>query len=125
MLLSPFALLPLFLLAAPAGSQSTAIPTVTIAESSFRIAPATIHLVADQPVRLLFTNLSGGSHDFAAPEFFAHARILDGMTGHGAVDVPGHGQQVVTLIPGRGSYRARCTHFAHSMMGMKAVIVVE
>ncbi|MDP9164147.1 MAG: hypothetical protein M3N06_08655, partial [Pseudomonadota bacterium] len=70
-------------------------------------------------------NLSGSSHDFSAPAFFAHARILGGMREHDEVDLPAHGQAIVTLVPEKGVYRAHCTHFGHSMMGMKATIIVD
>ena len=117
--------LSLLALAAPAGSQGASPPTVAITETNFRIAPGVIHLVAGQPVQLAFTNLSGSSHDFSAPAFFAHARILGGMREHDEVDLPGHGQALVTLVPEKGVYRAHCTHFGHSMMGMKATIIVD
>ena len=124
----------LIALAAPSSAQPIAqiqvqpgaMATMAVAVSSFRIVPATIRLAAGQPVRLVFTNVSGSGHDFTAPGFFARAQILSGMTnGAGKVELPGHAQAIVTLIPAKGAYRARCTHFAHSMMGMKALIVVE
>lgn len=117
-------LIPALFLAEPAGSQSVGLPTVTIAESNFRITPGVIHLVAGQPVQLSFTNLSGSNHDFSAPAFFGTARILGGMSERGEVDLPGHGQALVTLVPSKGTYSAHCTHFGHSMMGMAATIIV-
>jgi len=119
------ALLPLLAFSAPVGSQTAALPVIAITESNFRIAPGIIHLAAGQPVRLVFTNLSGGGHDFTAPAFFRRATQVSGPVEGGEVELLGHAQQVVTLVPTRGTYRAHCTHFAHSMMGMKAVIVVD
>lgn len=111
------------LCAAPAGAQAPA--TVAIALSNYQIAPAVIHLEAGQPVRLVFTNGSGGGHDFTAPEFFAHATAVTGPVDHGEVDLVGHASVSVMLTPARGTYRAKCTHFAHRMMGMSATIVVD
>ncbi|MEO6247281.1 MAG: cupredoxin domain-containing protein [Sphingomicrobium sp.] len=116
-------LIPMLFFAQPAEAQSA--PKVTIAETNFRIAPGVIHLAAGQVVQLAFTNLSGSSHDFSAPAFFGRAQILSGIVGRGEVDLPAHGQLLVTLTPARGIYRARCTHFGHRMMGMSATIVVD
>lgn len=120
-----FALLPLLFLTAPVGARSPDLPTVTIAESNFRIAPTVIHLTAGLPVRLLFTNASGSSHDFAAPEFFRQAQLLSDPVAGGDVDVPRHGQASVVLVPKKGTYRAHCSHFGHAMFGMQATILVE
>ena len=119
------ALIPLLAMTGPAGSQVAQPPTVTITEANFRITPGVIHLAAGQPVRMVFTNMSGSSHDFSAPAFFGRARILGGMSERGEIDLPGHGQAIVTLVPEKGVYRAHCTHFGHTMMGMKATIVVD
>jgi hypothetical protein len=99
MVRSLLVLSPLLALAVPAGAQLAPMPTVSITESSFRIAPGMIHLAAGQPVRLVFTNLSGSGHDFTAPAFFGRAQILSGAIGRGEVDLPGHAQVVVTLVP--------------------------
>ena len=108
-------------------SSATAQPATSVAInlSNFNIAPATIHLAAGQPVRLVFTNGSGGGHDFTAPDFFAHASGVSGPVAHGEVELAGHATAIVTLTPARGSYKAKCTHFAHKMMGMSATIVVD
>ena len=84
--------LPLLLaLAAPGASQISAPPTVAISLSSFHIAPATIHLVAGQPVRLDFSNESGSAHDFTAPGFFAASKLLSGAVPGGEIELPAHG----------------------------------
>ena len=108
---------------APAPAQPATSVAITL--SSFNIAPATIHLVAGQPVRLVFTNSSGGGHDFTAPNFFAHASGVNGPVAHGEVELVGHATATVTLTPARGTYKAKCTHFAHKMMGMSATIIVD
>ncbi len=116
-------LAPAIAFAVPAAAQGSA--TVAIALSNFNIAPATIHLAAGQPVRLVFTNASGSSHDFTAPEFFAHATAVSGPVERGEVDLPGHASASVTLTPVPGTYKAKCTHFGHKMMGMRATIIVD
>lgn len=125
MLRRVFPLLSLLALTAPAAAQSGPVATLSVAESNFRIAPGIIHLAAGQAVRLNFSNLSGTSHDFSAPAFFAHAQILAGAAPGGEIDLAGHGQSSVTLIPGKGVYKAHCTHFGHKLMGMKATIIVD
>lgn len=120
-----FSLIPLLTLTAPVAARSPDITTVTIAESNFAIAPTVIHLPAGVPVRLLFTNASGSSHDFSAPEFFRQAQLVSDPVGGGEIDVPRHGQASVVLVPKKGSYRAHCSHFGHAMFGMKATILVE
>ena len=110
-------------LAAPVAAQAPA--TVSITLSNFHITPAMIHLAAGQPVRLVFTNASGSSHDFTAPAFFAHAAGLTGPVERGEVDLPAHAVASVTLTPARGTYKAKCTHFGHKLMGMGATIVVD
>ena len=110
-------------LAAPVAAQAPA--TVSITLSNFHIAPASIHLAAGRSVRLVFTNASGGGHDFTAPAFFANAHGLAGPVERGQVELAGHASASVTLVPARGTYKAKCTHFAHKMMGMSATIIVD
>ena len=118
---------PLLLVALLAATPGSAQPatSVAITLSNFSIAPTTIHLSAGLPVRLVFTNASGGGHDFTAPNFFAHASGVSGPVAHGEVELAGHATATVSLIPARGTYKAKCTHFAHKMMGMSATIIVD
>ena len=69
------ALIPLLVMTGPAGSQVAQPPTVTITEANFRITPGVIHLAAGQPVRLVFTNVSGSSHDFRGATNLMAARL--------------------------------------------------
>ena len=118
---------PMFVVALIAAASAPAQPTtsVPVTLSNFNIAPATIHLAAGQPVRLVFSNASGGGHDFTAPDFFARASGVSGPVAHGEVELAGHATATVSLIPARGTYKAKCTHFAHKMMGMSATIIVD
>ena len=111
--------------AAIAAAPAQAPATVPITLLNFSIAPATIHLAAGRPVRLVFTNASGSSHDFTAPAFFAHAAALAGPVEGGEVDLPAHATASVTLTPTLGLYKARCTHFGHKLVGMSATIIVD
>ena len=121
-MIARIALSAIFLSTAAAAQPVASVP---IALSSFHIAPSTIHLIAGQRVRLVFTNASGGSHDFTAPALFARASNVSGPVERGEVELAGHQSATVTLTPARGTYKAKCSHFAHKMMGMSAVIVVD
>lgn len=111
-------------LVVPASSQPP-MPVVQITLASHYYAPNPIYLAGGVPVRLVFVNRAGKSHDFHAPEFFRSARILSGRVGHGEVDLKKGRSAVVTLVPARGTYRVHCTKPFHSLLGMKARIIVS
>ena len=92
---------------------------------SFGFAPHPIRLAAGQPVTLTFVNRSGSGHDFTAPGFFKHARILAGGPVDKEIELRPHETKTVTLIPAAGTYQAHCSHFLHKQMGMSDDIVVE
>ena len=101
---------------------------VTVELSSFDYDPETIRLRADQPVTLRLVNRSSGGHNFAAPAFFAAARILPADAGavrNGEVEVPARGAVSIRIQPARGQYRLRCTHRFHTTLGMRGRILVE
>jgi plastocyanin len=110
---------PVQLAAAPAA------PQYNVTVDSFAFAPKPIRLVAGTPVTLTFVNRSGSSHDFTARKFFASARIIAGAASDGEIDLPPHATKSVTLIPARGTYKAHCGHFGHSVLGMKDKIMVQ
>src|SRR5690348_9091270 len=110
------------LLSAPAVAQPAQF---TIRVWSFGFAPNPIRLVAGQPVTLTFVNTSGSGHDFTAPGFFQHARIISGAAPEGEIELGGHQTKSITLIPARGTYQAHCSHFLHKQMGMNDWIVVR
>lgn len=109
-------------LAAPAPAQRAA---QTIYVWSFNFSPRPIQLAAGKPVTLTFVNRSGSGHDFTAKEFFASSRILAGSAPEGEIELRGGQTKSVTLIPARGTYKARCTHFLHAAMGMTDRIIVN
>ena len=109
-------------LAAPAPAQPAA---QTILVASFSFGPKPIHLAAGQPVTLVFVNRSGSGHDFTAKEFFASSRIIAGAAPGGEIELRGGQTRSMTLVPARGTYKAHCSHFLHSAMGMTDQIVVN
>ena len=118
-------MIPAFVLTAALPAQAQVPATVTITLSSYSFAPNPIRLRAGQSVRLYFDNQSGKGHNFTAPSFFAAARILAGSVHDGMVDLKGHQSASVELIPAAGKYKVHCSHFMHTMLGMKAAIVVQ
>ena len=110
------------MLAAPAAAQPA---QVVIRVWSFGFAPNPIRLAAGRPVTLTFVNQSGSSHDFSAPGFFQHARIIAGAAPEDEIELKGHETRRITLIPTRGTYQAHCSHFLHKQLGMSDMIIVE
>lgn len=108
---------------APLSAQSR--PTVTITLSSYAFSPSPIVLRAGEPVRLLFENKAGKSHDFTATEFFAASRILSGNVRGGEVDLKGGASTAVELIPAAGIYPVHCGKFLHAGLGMKTQLLVR
>ena len=121
--------------AATLGSSASADPapaapgTLTVTLQNFHFAPAELRLVHGRAYRLHLVNDGHGSHNFAAPAFFA-AAALDprsrALAAKGTVDVAGGTSVDLDLVaPAAGTYPVKCSHFMHSAMGMKASIVVE
>lgn len=108
------------------GAAAPAQPAAqTIVMSNFRYSPPTIRLAAGRPVTLTFVNRSGGGHDFTAKAFFASSTIIAGAAPGGEVEVRGGATKSITLIPRAGTYRAHCSHFLHTPMGMRGQIIVS
>ena len=96
--------------------------------ASFDFSPREIRLRAGRPYELVLSNVSGGGHDFAAPEFFAAAQVKPSdaaLVVEGEVEVPGNTTRTVHLVPATGTYDLVCTHTGHALLGMKGKIVVE
>jgi plastocyanin len=106
----------------PAAAQQPAQLVVQL--WSFGIGPSPIQLAAGRPVTLSFVNRSGSGHDFTAPGFFQHARIIAGAAPDGEIELRPHETRTITLIPAAGTYQAHCSHFLHKQMGMTDLIVV-
>ena len=113
---------------APASTDFANAQRVEVALDSFSFAPQTISLAANRPVVLVLSNVSDGRHDFAAPGFFAAARIADydaSVITDGKVEVAPGDSVELRLIPMQGGYDVECTHFGHSLRGMTGSIVVR
>jgi uncharacterized cupredoxin-like copper-binding protein len=102
-----------------------ASPNVTIMLASHYFQPNPIYLAGGVPVRLVFTNRSGKTHEFDAPQFFRSARILSGNAPNGEVELKQGQTKVVQLIPARGTYRVHCGRPFHTMLGMTARVIVS
>ena len=97
-----------------AAQPKPAMPTVNITLASHYYQPNPIYLAGGVPVRLIFTNRSGKTHDFKAPDFFRSARILRGSAPGGEVELQKGRGAVIILIPARGTlqgalHRSRST----------------
>lgn len=114
-------------IAIPASTTAAkpARPTVTITLGSHFYKPNPIHLAGGVPVRLIFFNRSGKTHDFKAPGFFANARFLSGAAPGGEVELSKGRGTVIDLIPTRGTYKVHCSQPFHSMLGMHGRIIVN
>lgn len=108
----------------PASAQP-AMPTVNITLASHYFQPNPIYLAGGVPVRLVFNNRSGKTHDFKAPTFFHSARILRGIAPGGEIELKKGRGAVIILIPARGRYKVHCSQPFHTMLGMTGRIVVS
>ena len=110
---------------ASSAGANTSWPSVTITLGSHYYQPNPIHLAGGVPVRLIFQNRAGKTHDFKAPEFFRQARILSGAVPRGEVELRKGRGTVIELVPKRGRYKVHCSQPFHSMLGMNGRIVVS
>ena len=124
-------LLPVFLSVMVAfGAHAQGTEQIHISLTSYAFAPAPIALKAGTTYRLHLTNDSTKEHNFTAAEFFAASMIAspDRTTLEDGKEVevePGKPIDI-TLTPTRaGTYQVTCSHFLHSMLGMKAAIIVK
>ena len=119
-------------LVATAGSAQDPIDfgrasAVEIVLTSFSFTPSALHLRAGVPVRLTIRDAKGG-HNFAAPKFFAAARIAPedaAKVRRGKIELEGGEAVTIRLVPAKGTYKLSCTHFLHTSFGMKGSIVVD
>jgi plastocyanin len=109
-------------LGAPAAGQPAAQRIVVW---SFGLSPQPLQLRAGRPVTLTFENRSSSSHDFTAKGFFASSRIVAGSAPDGEIELRPHESKTITLIPRAGMWKAHCSHFLHSTLGMTDTIVVN
>ncbi|MFL6754998.1 MAG: plastocyanin/azurin family copper-binding protein [Sphingomicrobium sp.] len=118
------------LMIAPAAARNigkTAEQPVNLVDYKFE--PGTIHLAAGRAVILRLTNSAQQPHEFAAPAFFAGARIrpsdAKSINKEGEAEV-GPGQHVdIALVPKAGTYHLQCNKPGHAALGMRGTIVVK
>lgn len=113
---------------ADAGADFAAAQVLEVSLSNFAFTPSTITLRAGQPYALRLVNRASKGHDFKAPEFFEAAQVASqdaGKVAEGEVELRGGESATVHLIPAAGSYKLVCSHFGHSMLGMKGTIIVR
>jgi plastocyanin len=126
----PYAVAAVMLAASPGSAQAPDYSRATAVEvvlKSFSFTPETLHLRAGVPVRLTIRDEKGG-HNFAAPQFFAKAKIAPEDAAKirgGKIELEGGEAVTIRLVPAAGSYKLTCTHFLHTSFGMKGSIVVE
>ena len=103
--------------------------TVTVQLSNFKFAPSAVALRQGTPYRLHLVNVASGAHDFSAKQFFAASEIAPedrAKVTDGSVDLDGGASADIRLVPMQpGSYRLHCSHFMHTMFGMKGTITVS
>jgi plastocyanin len=113
-------------LTAAAGAQTA----VTVSMTNYAFTPGTLNLKSGETYRIHFSNDANKSHDFAAREFFASSTIAPEdkakIEEDGEVELEGGQSADITLTPNHaGTYSVTCTHFMHSMLGMKGTVVVR
>ena len=110
-------------------SAQAAQPIVSRVDlTNFRFTPSQIQLRAGAPTVLQLRNDSSGGHNFAAPAFFAAARVdpaSAGLIRNGRVEVPAHATVQITLTPAAGRYPLKCSHAFHATFGMTGTIIVR
>lgn len=119
---------PLFALAALSPARAADPSVVQVTMTNFSFAPAALQLAAGTPIVLRLRNDAGGGHNFAAPAFFAAARVDPASAGairNGRVEVKAHSAIDVALTPAAGKYPVKCTHTLHAAFGMKGSITVR
>lgn len=113
--------------ASAATAQSPAVVEVRLV--NFKFTPRTIVLDHGRPYVLRLVNVASGGHDFTAPAFFAASSIAArdrGWTRGGEVEVPpGQVREIHLTAPRAGSYKLKCSHSFHKMLGMSGQILVR
>lgn len=121
------ALLLLSFAAAPALAAAPR-PATVIVLTNFDFKPSVVEIRSGVPTALGLRNASDSNHSFSAPALFASAR-LDGRTAalvhNGRIEVPARSEVDVSFTAAPGSYRFKCTHTFHAMLGMTGTIVAR
>jgi uncharacterized cupredoxin-like copper-binding protein len=103
--------------------------TLNVALTDFAFTPKVLHLHRNTAYRLHLVNSTGKGHDFAAYELFESAQVAPGdkaKIDDGKIEVSKHAAVDVRFIPTRaGTFKVKCTHPLHSMLGMTGEVVVN
>lgn len=122
------------LLILPALAAATTAPaapepaSAVVVIRNFKFTPSIIDLRAGEAVRLSLRNTAGSGHSFKSPTFFAAARLDQKSASYvrdGEVEIPAHSEVDLTLTPAAGSYKFKCDHPFHAMLGMTGTITVR
>jgi uncharacterized cupredoxin-like copper-binding protein len=115
------------ILAQPAVSQTPTAINVQLGNYSF--TPKTIVLDHGRSYVLRLANGTNGGHDYTAPAFFAASSIAADdrrLVVEGEVEVPpGQIREIHITAPAAGSYKLKCSHSFHKMLGMSGKILVR
>jgi uncharacterized cupredoxin-like copper-binding protein len=102
---------------------------VGITLTDYAFTPSMLDLKAGVTYHLHLTNAGAKDHNFSAPQFFAAAQVAAddaAKVKNGAIAVDSGHAVDIAVTPGQaGTYALTCTHFMHSMMGMKGTITVR
>lgn len=117
----------LVLASSPAPAESPT--TVEVQLANFKFTPNSIVLEHGRPYVLRLVNISSGSHDFTANEFFAAAAVAPTdrrWIQEGEIEVPsGQVREIRLTAPAAGTYKLKCTHSFHKLFGMSGRIIVR
>ena len=116
-------------LLAASSAMAQAPGVVEVRLSNYKFTPRTIVLDHGRPYVLRLVNVAGGGHDFTAPAFFAASNVSAPdrrWTREGEVEVPpGQAREIHLTAPRAGTYKLKCSHSFHKMLGMSGQIVVR
>lgn len=110
--------------AAPADEKPA---TVVVEMSGRAFRPQVIRLDSHHPTTLRLINRDDTTHDFTAPAFFGTAKLnsRDSAALNGdRIDIPGHEQRTITLIPAVGHYDLKSTKALDVVSNMQGQILV-
>jgi uncharacterized cupredoxin-like copper-binding protein len=96
---------------------------VELTMTNYDFAPKMLQLRRNTPYRLHFINNGSSDHNFNSQELFGAMMIAPddrAKIENGEVEVPKGKSVDVSVVPmARGSYPFHCSHFLHTMFGMR------
>ncbi len=117
------------MLAGGASAQPGSPKLIEVQLYEYSYMPAEIDLDHGQSYVFRLTNTGNKAHDLSAKDFFASVALApdsQGKVQNGDVEVDkGQTTDVAFTAGAPGTYEMHCSHFMHSMLGMKGKIVVR